>query len=410
MTAAIALSGSAVFAQSSGFSGEERMITAAAAPYDNKYTQIKWGGEETRSGCGIPITDGERLLLPAESTLLALSESTGEVTAELALPEKCSEQYAGARLGTSLLLPTLHGISFIDTESMTVRASRGFEGETVSDCAMIEKLGYLAVKYDDRFEFLCVDLSSEELSTVWSCEIAGQPTAAAVQGDYVIFGAGSSLYTHRYKDGELTEIPLGKEIAGAPFATEYAVFFTTKDGYAGKLRLNPDGTMEEDTLTCCKIGENPSSPLSWNGRLYISAEDGFYVLDNLNMEVTHILSEIKEGGTPQVHYGSGPYIYTVAKRERHWAVYCVRDMDEESAPTAVILAQMDDYSNGAFCASLKGTLYFRDGIGRVYALTAAPFDIFGLVIRIVVILALLAAVFFWLKKVAQRRENLRPRY
>lgn len=275
---------------------------------------------------------------------------------------------------------------------------------------MIDKLGYFAIKCDDTYEFLCVDLSSPELSTVWKYEMTDQPTAATIQGDNVIFGTGSSLIAHNYKEESFTEIPLGKEIAGAPFATEYAVFFTTKDGNAGKLRIYPDGTLEEDTLTYCEIGKNPSSPLSWNGRLYISTNDGFYILDNLNMDVTHIISEIKGGCTPQVHYGSGPYIYTVAKREDRWAVYCVRDMDEEIEPVTAILAQMEDYTTGAFCASANGTLYFRDGIGRVYALTVAPFDVLGLILRLVVLLALLALVFVWLKKVAKRRADLRPKY
>lgn len=398
------------YARSSGFSGEERLITAAAAPYDNKYTRIKWGGEVKRTGCGIPLADGERLLLPSESSLLWLGEETGEVKAEVALPEKCSEQYAGARLGTSLLLPTEKGVTLIDTDKQTVKYSRSFEGAIASDCAIIEDMGYFAIESGDEFEFLCIDLGSQELSTLWSCDIIQQPTAAAVQGDNIIFGAGSSLYTHHYKDDRLVEIPLGAEISGAPFATEYAVFFTTNDGNAGKLRLNPDGTLEPDTLTYCKIGSAPSSPLSWNGRLYISTEDGFYILDNLTMDVSHIITDIKGGCTPQVHYGSGPYIYTVAQREGKWAVYCVRDMDEDSEPVTAILAQMEDYTNGAFCASAKGTLYFRDGIGRVYALTIAPFDVFGLIIRLVVILALLAVVFIWLKKVAQRRADLRPKY
>jgi hypothetical protein len=150
--------------------------------------------------------------------------------------------------------------------------------------------------------------------------------------------------------------------------------------------------------------------VSWNGRLYVPTADGFYILDNLNMEISYIITDIKGGCTPQVHYGNGPYIYTVAKREDKWAVYCVQDMDEKSEPTVAILAQMEDYTSGAFCASDKGTLYFRDAIGRLYALTVAPFDVFSLILRLVVLLALLVLVFFWLKKVAKRRADIHPKY
>ena len=84
-------------------------------------------------------------------------------------------------------------------------------------------------------------------------------------------------------------------------------------------------------------------------------------MDNLNMEVSYIISDIKNGCTPQVHYGSGPYIYTVGKYDDKWAIFSILDMDDSSEPS---------YS----------------------------------------ILALLALVFVWIKKVAKRRENLRPKY
>ncbi len=398
-------------AAGSGFSGEERLISAAAAPHDNKYTEIQWGGDIKRENCGIPLPDGERLLLPCENRLLALDEKTGEELTSAELPEKCSLEYSGTRLGSRLLLPTESGVALLDPETLAVKSSRSFDGDIASDCSILDSRGYFAVEYDGSWEFLCIDLDSDGLPTIWSCEVPEKPSTAAVQGDNIIFAAGDSLYTHHYKnDSQTVQIPVDETIAGNPFATEYAVFFSTEAGNAAKLRLNSDGTLEQDTLTFCKIGDSPSSPLSWNGRLYVAAADGFYVLDNLNMDITYVLSDIKGGCTPQVHYGSGPYIYTVAPREDKWAVYCIRDMDEETEPTYAILAQMENYSHGAFCASAAGTLYFLDAIGRVYALVIAPFDVVGLILRLVVLLALMALVFIWFKKMADRRAALRPKY
>lgn len=409
--AAVTLTSITASAAGSGFSGEDRLITAAAAPHDNKYTEIKWGGDIKRENCGVPIVDGERLLLPCGNKLLSLDEKTGTELSSADLPENCSQEFSGTKLGDSLLVPTEKGVALLDSDGLKLKSSRSFDGSIASDCSILDKLGYFAVEYDDSWEFLCIDLDSEELQTVWSCEVPEKPSTAAVQGDNVIFAAGDSLYTHHYKNtSETVRIPVGKTITGSPFATEYAVFFSTEDGNAAKLRLNSDGTLEEDTLTFCRIGDSPSSPLSWNGRLYVSAADGFYVLDNLNMEVSYVLNDIKGGCTPQVHYGSGPYIYTVAPREDRWAVYCIRDMDDETEPTYAILAQMEDYSRGAFCASAAGTLYFLDAVGRVYALTIAPFDVLGLIIRLVVLLALMALVFIWFKKMADRRAALRPKY
>lgn len=407
---AVALTGTAAFAQSSGFNDERGHISAAPTPHDNKYTQIHWGGDVTRNDCGVPVPMGEKVLLPAGNRLIAINEADGAESGSAELPEKCSVSYSGALSGDRLFQPTEHGVALIDTESMSVLRSREFSGDVVSDCSVLDSYGYFAVEMDGGFEFLCVDTGSDGLDTVWSVDIPEQPTAAALQGDYVIWGCGDKLYVHNYREDNENVIELGKTLSGAPFTTEYAVFFSTQDGSAGKLRLNSDGTMEEDTLTWCEVGSSPASPVSWNGRLYVPTADGFYILDNLNMEISFIVTDIKGGCAPQVHYGNGPYIYTVAPREGKWAVYCVQDMEEKSEPVVSILAQMEDYSNGAFCASDKGTLYFRDAVGRLYALTVAPFDVFSLVLRLVVLLALLVLVFFWLKKVAKRRADIHPKY
>lgn len=406
----MALTGTVSFAQSSGFSDEKGRISASPTPHDNKYTQIQWGGDVKRETCGVPIPDGENVLLPAGNKLLCISETDGSETASVELPQNCSESYSGALSDKKLLQPMGSGIAYIDAESMTVLSSRDVGGEIASDCSVKDGLGYLAVAADGGYEFLCVDLGSDGLDTVWSARMDEQPTSAALQGDWVIWGCGGSLYTHHYKQDVMNEIPLGKTVSGAPFTTEYAVFFSTQDANAGKLRINSDGTLEEDTLTWCEVGSSPVSPVSWNGRLYVPTADGFYILDNLNMEISYIVTDIKGGCTPQVHYGNGPYIYTVAKRENKWAVYCVQDIDEKTEPTVSMLAQMEDYTNGAFCASDKGTLYFRDAFGRLYALTVAPFDVFSMILRLVVLLALLVLVFFWLKKVAKRRADIHPKY
>lgn len=405
------MTGTAAAAANSGFSGEDRLITAGTAPHDNKYTEIKWGGDIKRENCGIPLPCGEKLILPAGNTILTLDEKTGEETDSVVLPEMCSRNYAGASLDSTILCPTENGVVQLDADTLEIQKSRSFEGKTASDCAINGTLGYIAIECSSGFEFLCIDLNSDNLQTVWSCQLDEKPSSAAIQGDNIIFACGEAIFTHHYKnDTPAAEIPVGKEITGSPFATEYAVFFSTADGNAGKLRLNTDGTMEEDSLSFCKIGSSPSSPLSWNGRLYVAAADGLYILDNLNMEIHTVIEEIKGGCTPQVHYGSGPYIYTVAPREDRWAVYCVLDMDEDSEPVTAILAQLEDFSDGAFCGSASGTLYFLDAFGRVYALTAAPFNIIALIIRLVILLGLLVLVFIWFKKIADRRMALRPKY
>lgn len=386
-------------------------ISPAAAPYSNKYTMIKWGDDtKTRfEHCGIPISFGEFLLLPAADKLLFLSEEDGTEHSFVQLPQKCSENYSPDLSEKGLLLPLEKGICLINPEKREISAQRDFSGEIVTDCRIYGNYGFFGVKSGEKYSFLCVDLS-DSLKTLWETELSEQPSGGVVLGDFAVFASGSSIYTHALKSDVVNEIPTEKKITGNPFATEYALFFSTEDGYAGKLRLNEDGTAEQDTLTFCKTGEKSSSPLVWNGRLYTAAGDGFYILDSLNMEVNFRIEEIKGGCTPQAHYGSGPYIYTVAPYGEKYAVYSILDMDEEAQPTVTKMALMLGFSSGSFCASQNGTLYFRDDFGTVYALAKAPSDIFGLIVRLIVILALLALVFIWIKKLAKRREKLHPKY
>lgn len=404
------LAGTAAETQNSGFSGENRYITPAALAYNNKYTQIAWGGDVQREDCGKPLACGDKVLLPVGDTVVCIDESTGAETQSVALSEKCSCEYSGAIIGGTLLQPTESGIAVIDAENMALQRSISLGGSVSSDCAVIDGSGYIAVQINGDYEMQCIDLESDTASVLWSVKTSGKPSAPAVQGDYVIFAAESSIFVCDYQSGSFSEIPVGKTVTGAPFTTEYAVFFSTADGNAGKLRLNSDGTLEEGTLTFCKVGANPSTPVSWNGRLYVCADDGLYVLDNLNMDVSYVLSDIKGGCTPQIHYGSGPYIYTVGKYEDGWAVYCVLDDDDTEEPTYTILARVDYFEAGAFCGSTGGSLYVLDDIGRLYSLTIVPFDVVSLVIKLIVLLALIALVFVWLKKVIKRKDNLRPKY
>lgn len=108
------------------------------------------------------------MFLPTSDKLLAISEADGSETASAELPQNCSTSCSGAFSEKKLLQPTERGVSYIDTEDMTTLRSRSLDGEIASDCSINDGLGYFAVKLDGGYEFMCVDLGSDGLETVWS--------------------------------------------------------------------------------------------------------------------------------------------------------------------------------------------------------------------------------------------------
>ncbi len=328
--------------------------------------------------------------------------------ASIKLESEICAEYSGVMSGSILVQPLENGVCTVDFTDGSVTASREF-GTIGSDIAVIDDIAYFSAINADSETFYCVDLDNG-LATLWEYTADSDITSPTVQGDNIIFGAGDKLVTCHYKDGTAHEIPLGAEITAAPFASQYAVFVTTSDT-AVKLRLNDDGTMEEDSLVSCKTGEDSSAPLAYNSKLYVTSSEGLHILDSINMEITHTFPEIKNGSDPFICRGNGTRVYTVSEySEGGMALHSVYDEGEDNEPIDTILAVLENYDGGKSAVSESGTLYFRDGTGRVYALTLVEYNVFQMVIKLVLLAALIVGVFIWLRLLSKRREQSYPNF
>ncbi|MBQ9948672.1 MAG: hypothetical protein IJO91_09830 [Oscillospiraceae bacterium] len=395
-------------AESYGFRTKKALTLPALAPYDNKYTNIQWNTEPSES-IGVPVVYEESVLVPSGDTLLRLNEADGTKMAEIKLPQKANTVYSGIMAGNTLIQPLEKGICTVDFTTGEITSYKELDGAIDSDCAVIEQLAYFSVKSNGSETMICADLS-DGLSTVWEHTAKADITSPALQGEHVIFGAGSTLVTHHFKDESFCEIPVDNEIISAPFASQYAVFFTDNAGNACKLRLNTDGSMEEDTFVKCAVGASPSAPVAWNSKLYVASETGFHILDSINMEISYTLESFKDGSDPFICYGNGTRVYSVGENEGRYELHSIFDEGEDNPPTDKILAIMENYENGRSAVSSGGTLYFRDGIGRIYALTRVEYDIVSIVIKLLIMLALIAGVFIWIRMIGKRRAANNPRY
>lgn len=357
---------------------------------------------------GAPVAYGDSVLIPSGSEVLRYSEANGSKMTSLKLGSEVCAEYSGVISGTVLVQPLENGICTIDFTDGSITASREF-GPIGSDVAVIDDMAYFSAKSDSSETFYCVSLDSE-LSTLWTYTADEDITSPTVQGDSIIFGAGEKLVTCNYKDGTANEIPLGAEITSAPFASQYAIFVTTGDTSV-KLRLNDDGTMEEDSLITCKTGEGSSAPLAYNSKLYVTSSEGMHILDSINMEITHTIPDIKNGSDPFICRGNGTRVYTVSEySEGGMALHSVYDEGEDNEPIDTILAVLQNYDGGKSAVSENGTLYFRDGTGRVYALTLVEYDIFQMVIKLVLLAALIVGVFIWIRMLAKRKDQSYPKF
>lgn len=408
MTAALSFGAHAAEEKSAGFRTESELVTAAKTPYDGKYTNIAWNtGESDSAGAPVPLADS--VLFPVGNKVLKLTENTGEELGCAELTEKVSTDCRGAAVGNRLIQPTRTGLAVIDTGSMTVECYRSLGGNIVTDAAVAGDLAFVGVEFGDGGSIMCLDLS-RELETRWEHHSEYVPTAPALLGENVIFGSGNILMVYNYGINGFGDIPIPTEISGSPFAGEYAVYFSGIDGKSYKLRLNADGTLEEDTLISCDIGGELSSPVAWNGRLYVASSEGFYILDSLNMEVITSLPEIKAGTDPIICYGNGPRVYLLYPDEELWNFCCVLDSEELEAPDVTLPARLENFSGGRLAVSANGTMYFRDGMGRLYAAQVAPFNILLVIVKLLMLLVLIVLVFLILRYWAKNRNADKPRY
>ncbi len=402
--AAAALSVTA-FAQSDGFYNESELAVPVKAPYDTKYTNVEWSTSQADTA-GVPVPCGEYVFMPAMNKIRKLSEKDGSILCTAELDEKVSETCSGAAAGGILIQPARTKIFALSAADLTIKCSRSFGGEICTDAAIYDNFAYFGVRTDDGYAFYCADIENG-LSTVWEyrCELA--PSSPALHGGYVVFTVGEKLVCHEKSGDGVTESDIGAETVGAPFVSEYAVFISAADGDVIKLRLTDSGEVEDGTITSCKTAKGLSSPAEWDGRVYVSSDEGLFILDSLNMTVEERLSEIKNGTPPLVCYGSGPRVYVTAPLEDYWCLYSVYDYQELDEPEISQLAKLENFEGGRTAVSDTGTMYFRDGIGRLFALTVAPYNVFMIILKLVLLLALIVMVFlllrYWVKQRAQKR-------
>lgn len=390
-------------ASAEGFAVEGERAIPAPAPFDKQHVSILWSTKEAENA-GAPVvcgSDEEFVLLPVTHTVKKLSAKDGEQAGEVSLDHKVSADVRGAVSGNTLLQPAQACLYAINVDDMRVICSRTF-GEIATDCAILDDLAYFGYAAEDGegFRFACADIS-KELETVWEYSTPDPVTSPAYYGGFVVFGAGEKLIVHAPDSGECVEIPVRSRITNV-FAGKYAVFMTCADNTVKKLRLEDDGQAEPDSLMSCEVGGGLTAPAELNNRLYVGSEDGFFVLDALNMEIVKAYPQLKNSSAPLVCYGNGQRAFTVSwsDSEKRDVLYAVLDAEDEQTLSEIV--KIIDFTGGHFTVSKRGTMFFRTADGRLWAIAQSEISIPLIILKVVLLIGIFVFLFIilraWTKK------------
>ncbi|MBD5129282.1 MAG: hypothetical protein HDT43_05100 [Ruminococcaceae bacterium] len=403
------LTGMAALAENTGFADESAAVNAKT-PYNKDYVRIMWSTPEAETA-GVPLADGDFLLVPTLNKVNKLTQKDGKLTASAEFDEKVSENNSGAVQNGVLVQPARTKIFVVNTENMQTLCSAEF-GEIVTDVALLGDFAYFGVKSGENYKYVCANFT-DGLKTVWEYAADSPVTSPSLFKEYILFGSGENLVVHDYKVDYYAENPVGAEIT-AVCAGRYAVFMSGADGNMYKLRLTDEGKTEEETLISCAIGGTLTAPAELNNRVYVGSSEGFFVLDGLNMEVVKEFPELKNPSAPFICTGRGQRAYTAAPHsdsgETRWYLYNVLDGDDGNVSLHE-LAKIIDYTDGRAAVSTNGTMFFRDAKGQVWAICERENDLFTIIIKVVLMLAIVVMVMVivraWAKK---RNENKPPQY
>lgn len=400
-----ALLGTSVFAQSAGFKGED-LVSPARTPYDKSYVEIRFSTGEAQTA-GVPLAYKEFLISPTGNKIHKIDEKTGKTVVSAELSEKVSEDFSGAIINDVLFQPARTMIFAVDLEDINVKFSKQV-GEITTDISAADDLIYFGVKNDDGYSFICAD-ASHDLETVWEYKCENPVTSAGLFGEYVIFGSGEKLVCHLKAENDFKENEIGGIITHV-YAGKYAVFMTAEGGTLYKVRLEADGSAEKDSLMSLEIGGELSAPAESENKLFVSSTNGFYAVDALNMDVIKAYPELKNGCEPIISTGSGFRAYVVAPvvSEGKWYLYSVLDNNDELTLSEIV--KIFDFANGKTAVSDSGIMYFRDANGQIYALAIRENDIFTIILKLVIFIAIIVFLVLILRAWIKKHSDKTPKF
>ena len=423
----------------SGSQTENMGITTAKTPISAEDAQVKWTQTVRKEGMwpGFydtsvpPIIVGDKLYTALDNKVIALSKETGEILSESGeLAGSVGYSYMPLGYGDGMIFVQvgngrIQALSAETLESLWISEETSIGGQTLSPITYRDGKIYTGSWTSEvgDGEYFCISVfdevaetSDEVKSRAWSVSHTGgfYWSGAYVTDNYAIFGgddgagansqsASASLYSVNPETGdELDKIEglFGDIRSAISYDGETdRIYFTTKGGMLYQVKVNDDGTFDDETLKSANLGgASTATPIVYDGIVYTGIQTGenlpeavkvegtcYVMVDACDMQIlaaTQVPAYAQASGMLSTAYNNGKvYIYTtynnvpggiyVIESEK-----CVGENGEVTVTTVGDDLYIPDEEIQNYCLSRlvcdeEGTIYYKVDSGYIVAIRKA---------------------------------------
>jgi len=346
------------------------------------------GSYRTLSSSNIVLYDGY-LYVATEHGLSKVAKNTGELltTTALATDESYAPQIAYG--DGKIFVTNATGIDAFDALSMALVWSTPISafGDYVATTPILydntSKTLYVGDYGDSNYTlgtyggYSAID--AETGASNWIM-YGGETDArywagAVIVGDYVVFGSDSGTLTSVKTDASGFATASGTLTVNGKIRSSIAydgtyLYFTTDSGYIYKVSIN-NSTGEFTSVASRKFttGSN-STPVVYNGRIYVGANDGIYVLNSSDLsQVSNYITSgsVQSSGFLTTAYGDKAYVYFTVNSARGEIIVISDDGTNISYETLYTPSKAQ-YTFTSLIADSDGTIYYTNDSGYIFAI------------------------------------------
>jgi hypothetical protein len=351
-----------------------------------------WG---TLSASNIVLYDGY-LYVATEHGLAKIDKSTGEILTTTALSADASYVIQVAYGDGKVFVTTASGIDAFDALTMKLLWSCNdfdtygssymcstpilYDNGTIyagnDGCSTYNSIGTYG-------GYSAIDAATGKVKwTSWgSADTVYYSAGAVLAGKYLVFGGDdgylraidTSTATVNQYYGLITPptaLPVtGKIRASIAYDSGY-LYFTTNSGYIYKVSIDSSTGQFRIEASVKFASASSSTPVVYNGRIYVGASDGIYVLqaDNLN-EISHYAAgaSVQTSALLTTAYGGTVYVYFTVNSAQG-EIIVLSDDGKNVAYNTLYTPAQNQYSLVSLIADRDGTIYYSNDSGYIFAI------------------------------------------